>query len=77
MSSLKDSYRFIGPQPIRRAKFPAFVWDRFMEPIKVNKCHGHAHGEFPFRDVRGVYVKWLFMTGPGERCDPPAFLGPD
>ena len=38
MSSLKESFRFTGPQPIRRAKFPAFVCDRFMNPIKLKEC---------------------------------------
>ena len=40
MSSLRMSYRFTCPQPIRRAKFPAFVCDRFMNPIKLKECQG-------------------------------------
>ena len=40
MSSLRMSYRFTGPPPIRRAKFPAFVCDRFIDPIKLKECQG-------------------------------------
>ena len=51
--------------------------------VKVSWIHSRArsaevptHGEVPLRDVRGVYVKCLFLTGSGERCNPLASPGP-
>ena len=58
MSSLKDSYRFIGPQPIGCAKFPAFVRNSFLKPIKFNDQwvpRAHPRRIFPGVTSEGVY----------------------